>query len=117
MLKDALLKFFKLDGIATNLTGYVETRIELLKIEIKEDIARGLSKALIFVVLAFAFTLFTFFASMAVAYKIGEYLSVASGFAIVGGLYLLIAISLFLMRESITQRIEKQVLNITKKRK
>ena len=117
MLKDALLKFFKLDGIASNLTGYVETRIELLKIEIKEDIARGLSKASIVIVLIFAFSLFTFFASMALAYKIGEYWGVASGFAVVGGIYLLIALSLVFMRESITAMIEKQVLNITKKKK
>jgi uncharacterized membrane protein YqjE len=117
MLKDSLIKFFKLDGIASNLTGYVETRMELLKIEIKEDVARGVSKVVIFVVLAFAFTLFVFFLSMALAYKLGEYVGAWGGFAIIAGAYLLVALILYTMRDTLSHKIEKQVLEITKKRK
>ena len=43
MLKDTLAKFFKVDSLIENLTGFVETRVELLKIEVKEDFAKGLA--------------------------------------------------------------------------
>jgi membrane protein YdbS with pleckstrin-like domain len=117
MLKDRLIKFFKLDSMANNLTGYLEARMELLKIEIKEDVARGVSKAVVFVVLAFAFCLFIFFISVGAAYWIGESLGVPAGFAIISAVYLLIAIVLYVKREEISHKIEKQVLEITKKSK
>ena len=117
MLKDSLIKFFKLGDIASNFTGYVETRIELLKIEIREDIAKGLSKLVVFVLMAFVFTLFVFFISMAAAYKLGESVGQFGGFAIVAGVYLLLALGVFFMRDSIGKKIEKQVQDITKKRK
>jgi hypothetical protein len=117
MLKDRLIKFFKLDSMANSLTGYLEARMELLKIEIKEDVAKGVSKAVVFVVLAFAFSLFIFFISVGLAYWIGESLGVPAGFAIVSAVYLLIAIILYVKRDEISQKIEKQVLEITKKSK
>jgi uncharacterized membrane protein YqjE len=103
--------------MASSLTGYLEARMELLKIEIKEDVARGVSKAVVFVVLAFAFCLFIFFISVGAAYWIGESLGVPAGFAIVSVVYLLIAIVLYVKRDEISRKIEKQVLEITKKSK
>ena len=117
MLKDTLMKFFKLDGLAANFTGYLETRVELLKLEIKEDIAKGLSKVIVFILMAFVFTLFVFFLSMAAAYKLEEFVGPFGGFAIVAGVYLLGGLVLYLMRDSISKKIEKQVLDITKRKK
>jgi hypothetical protein len=117
MLKDSLIRFFKLDNIASNFTGYIETRMELLKIEIREDITKGLSRVVIFILMAFVFTLFVFFISMAAAYKLGEFAGQFGGFAIIAGVYLLVTLILFLMRERIIRVIEKQVQDITKKRK
>src|SRR5690348_4750862 len=117
MLKDSLIKFFKLDGIASNFTGYVETRMELLKIEIKEDVAKALSKVIVFILLAFVFTLFVLFISMATAYKLAEFVGSFGGFGIVAGLYLVIALLMYFNREEISKKIEKQVLDITKKKK
>jgi uncharacterized membrane protein YqjE len=117
MLKDSLIKFFKLNDIASNLTGYIETRMELLKIEIREDIAKGMSRVIVFILMAFVFTLFVFFVSMAAAYKLGEFAGQFGGFAIIAGIYLLVALVLFLARERLTRVIEKQIQDITKKRK
>ena len=36
-----------MDSLIENITGYVETRIELMKIEMKEELAKGLSKLLV----------------------------------------------------------------------
>ena len=117
MLKDSLLKFFKLDGITNNLVGYVETRMELLKLELREDLARGLARVIVFILMAFVATLFIFFISMALAYKLGEYMGAFGGFAVVAGIYLVAAIVFYTGRERITGLIEKQVMEITKKKK
>jgi hypothetical protein len=117
MLKDTLLKFFKLDGLASNFTAYVETRVELLKLEIKEDIAKALAKVIVFILMAFVFTLFVFFISTAAAYKLGEFVGPFGGFSIVAGMYLIIGLIVFLMRDTISKAIEKQVLDATKKKK
>jgi uncharacterized membrane protein YqjE len=117
VLKDTLLKFFKMDSLIENITGYVETRIELLKIEIKEDVAKGLAKALVFIVVAAALTLFVLLISIAAAFKIGESVGTFGGFAIVAGIYLLLGLFLFLFRDSITGKLEEQLTEIMKKRK
>ena len=117
MLKDSLLKFFKLDGIASNLVGYIETRMELLKLELREDLARGLAKVIVFVMLAFVATLFIFFLSMALAYKLGEHIGVFGGFAVVAGIYLVAGIVCYTSRDRITRLIERQVMEVTNKKK
>jgi uncharacterized membrane protein YqjE len=68
VLKDTFLKFLKMDSLIENITGYVETRIELLKIEIKEEIAKSLSKALVYVIIVGVVMLFVLLISMAGAY-------------------------------------------------
>ena len=117
MLKDSILKFLKLDSLVSHLTGYVETRIELMKLELKEDLARTLSKAIVFLVLGLAFMMFIFFISMAIAYKIGEQIGIFGGFATVAGFYVLVALVLLLFRENIGEKIEKQLKGIMKLKK
>ena len=112
MLKDTLLKLFKLDGLVNNLTGYVETRIELMKFEIKEDMARAIAKVSILLVLAVFFVFFLLFASAAVAHKIGESLGSFAGYGIVAGFYLLLLLIIILLREPISKGLEKKLKNI-----
>ncbi|HEY3402776.1 MAG TPA: phage holin family protein [Ohtaekwangia sp.] len=111
------MKLFKLDGLVSNVTGYVEARIELMKLEIQEDVAKTLGKAIVFVFLAFALTLFIMLISIGVAIKIGESLGKFSGFSIVAGIYLVLALVLFLFRDSISGSFEKQLIGILKKKK
>lgn len=108
VLKESILKFLKLDGILANLTGYIETRVELMKIEIKEDVAKTLAKAVVFIGLGFIFTLVVLFISAAVAYKIAETTGLFAGFAIVAGFYLLLALILWMSREPLTKKLEDQ---------
>lgn len=117
MLKDTLLKFLKMDSLIENITGYVEARIELMKIEIKEEVAKGLAKALVFIVILAVFTLFVMLISVAVALKVGEYVGMFGGFAIVAGFYLLLVLLLSLFRESIIEKLEKQLEGVMKKKK
>jgi uncharacterized membrane protein YqjE len=67
VLKDSILKFLKLESLIENLTGYVETRIELTKMEIREDLAKALANFLLFILLGVVFTFFLILISIAVA--------------------------------------------------
>jgi hypothetical protein len=116
MLKDTILKFLKLDGLVNNLNDYVETRIELLKYEIKEDVARAIAKASIFLVILLMIGLIVVFLSIAAAVKIGEYLGSAVGFSIVSGFYLLLVLILVVSRERLTHAIEEDIKKHFKKK-
>lgn len=116
MLKDSILKLFKLDNLVNNMTGYVEARMELVKLEVKEDLTKAIAKLSVFVFLAFAFTLFLMFFSVAIAFKIGESIGTFEGFAIVAGFYLATTFILFFFRDAISTSIEKQITDIMKKK-
>jgi len=106
-----------MDSLIENITGYVEARIELMKIEMKEEVAKGLAKALVFIVMTAVFTLFILLISMAAAYKVGESVGTYGGFTIVAGFYLLVGLILYLFRNSITQKLEEQLEERMKKKK
>lgn len=112
MLKDTILKFLKLDGLVNNLTGYIEARIELMKYEVKEDIARAISKVAIFLVVAVFFVFFLLFASAAIAHKIGESLGSFAGYGIVAGFYLLLLLLILAFRSNISKSLEKKLKDI-----
>lgn len=106
MLKDTLSKFFKLDSIIENLTGLVETRVELLKVEVKEDVSKALAKAVAYLFIAFILALFLTFVSIAVALLLGRTLGHVVGFSIVGAVYLIIGLILWFSREKIITELE-----------
>ena len=106
MLKDSILKLLKLDSLMEHITGYVETRIELMKVEVREQLANAISKVLLYVVILSFLMLFVLLFSLAVAYKIGEHLGTFGGFAIVSGFYLLIGVLLVVFREPLSDKIE-----------
>ena len=61
-IKDTIFKFLKIDNLVANLSGYIESRISLFKIEMQEDIARVLAKSLVYVAMMFfAFLFLVFF--------------------------------------------------------
>jgi hypothetical protein len=105
-----------MDSLIENITGYVEARIELMKLEMKDEVSKALAKALVFVVIAAVFTLFILLISMAGAYKIGETVGMFGGFAIVAGFYLLIGVLVFLFRGTIMGMIEDQLQEKMKKK-
>ena len=117
MLKDTLLKFLKMDSLIENITGYVETRIELLKLDMKEELSKGLAKALVYVVIVALITLFILLISMAVAYKIAESVGTSGGFAIVAGIYLLLGLLVYAFRNSITDTLENRFQEKMNKKK
>ena len=117
MLKETILKFLKMDSLIEHVTGYVETRIELLKIEMKEELAKTLSKALVYLVIAGMVMLFVLLISMAGAYKIAESVGTSGGFTIVAAIYLLVGLIVFAFRNSITEKLESRFQEKMNKKK
>jgi len=117
VLKDTVLKFLKLDGLVDHVTGYVEARLELMKVEIQDGVSKVLSKALVSVVILAFVTLFVLLMSMALAFKLGESVGAFGGFAIVAGFYFLIGLIAFLYRDTIAERIETKLQEVIKKTK
>jgi uncharacterized membrane protein YqjE len=117
MIRDSLAKFFKVDSLISNLTGYVETRVELLKIEAKEEISKQASNAIVYGAMLFLFAFVLLFFSFAIALKIGERLGNFTGFSIVAGFYLVGGILIFVNREKLIKTIEKKIALKLKKKK
>jgi hypothetical protein len=116
-LKDTILKFLKLDSLVEHLTGFVETRIELMKVEVKEELVRVLSRTVVFLVILSVLTLFVLLFSLAVSYKLGEMVGNFGGFAIVGGFYLLVGLVILAFRTKIYLRVESKLEEIMKRKK
>jgi uncharacterized membrane protein YqjE len=116
MLKDRLLKFLKLDGLIESLSDYFETRVEILKIEIKEDVVRLLAQVLVGLFIAFTALFFLLMISLAIAHVLAERLGTPAGFAIVAGFYLVLVAVFVLFRKDISIKVEKILSEIVKKK-
>lgn len=108
MFKDTISKFFKVDSLLSNLAGYVESKVELLKIEVKEDLANNLAHAVVYLFIAFVAALFLTFLSIAVALVLAERLGNFAGFSIIGGIYLIAGLILMAIREKLISKLEKR---------
>jgi hypothetical protein len=90
--------FFKLLGVNAlidNLKGYVETKIELLKIEVQEKLTTLITLFLVLFCVAIFGVLAFFFLNIALALYLNQILDSAFlGFVILGSFYLLILIVL-----------------------
>jgi len=117
VLKDSVLKFLKLDSLIENFTGYVEARIELTKIEVKEDLAKGLAKVGVFMLMGAVLTLFVILTSIAIALLIGKSIGTFGGFGVVAGFYLLLGLLLYSFRNPITEKLQDQLVQIMNKKK
>jgi len=116
-IKDSIFKFLRLDNLIENLSGYFETRVELIKLEVREEIAKVVSQALMIGVLLLLSLLFILFISFGLATYLNSYFhDSSSGFWIVGGMYGLACLILFLFREKISHSFERQLI-IQAKRK
>lgn len=109
MWKESLLKLLKLDNFVANLTGYVETRVELLKLEMQEEIAKAMARVSVLVVVIASLSLFILFFSVAIALLLAEYVGYYEGFFIVAGFYLVITIFFLATRASISETLEKKL--------
>jgi hypothetical protein len=117
VFKEGIAKFLKLDSLMENVTGYVETRIEILKYDLKEDLSRALSKISVFAIILLSALFFLFFISAGIALEIATHLGYFAGFGIVGGIYVLTAVVIYAQRVSISKKFEQQIKEVIKQTK
>jgi uncharacterized membrane protein YqjE len=116
-IKDSIFKFLKLDNLIGSLTGYVETRLELYKIEIREDVGKALSKALVYAVLGFFAFLFLIFFSIGLAHFINSFLTVTyAGYWIVAAFYGVTFFLMIIFKKDIDSNFEKRFVEMTKRK-
>ncbi len=100
--KEALIRLLNLEKIVANLTKFIEIKLEIYELKLKEQLANIISSiAVLMIILSFGF-LVLFFASMALGFYLNSTLNSSFlGFLIIGGLNLLICILLVMMRDKI----------------
>lgn len=111
-MKDKILKMLKLDSLFENLSGYVESKIELFKVEIREEVVAILSKILVVLLVALCLFFCLILASIGLAYYLGTLVGMTGGLLIVAGIYLLVFILLIVFREQIAEGINTMVITI-----
>ena len=107
-IKELLSRFFHLDSLTESLSGYVEARVELLKLEVREEVAKAMTRVMVLVVIGLLGILFIIFVSMGLALLINEYFEFKyTGFFFVGGFYLILFLIAFAMRQQLIQAMER----------
>jgi ABC-type phosphate/phosphonate transport system permease subunit len=89
----------------TQLTDYVNARIDLAKLEAAENLSRFFASFVTKSVMLYFSLLALIFISFAFAYFLGNILdSISLGFLLTGVLYILLLLLFYYMRESIVER-------------
>ena len=116
-IKNSIVKFLRLDSLISSFSGYVETRLQLYKMEIQEDVGKALSKALVLVVLGFFGFLFLVFFSIGLAHFLNQFMGASfAGYWIVSGIYALAFLLVILFRKDIDANFEKRFTEMTKRK-
>jgi hypothetical protein len=116
--RSGLLKLLKIDQLFDSLAGYIESKIIMLKLEIKEELAATLGKLAVYLIAGFLFMLFLFFVSFAMAVWLNQVTkSVYLGYLSVAGFYLILMILVILFRKylKIKELIEEKLVESIKK--
>jgi len=117
-IKDSIFKFLRLDNFIENLSGYLETRVELIKLEVREEIAKLLSHALMIGLLLLLGLLFILFISLGWANYLNTHFNDSfSGYWIVAAIYGLPCLIIYVFRKRISQFFEQHLIIQAKKKK
>lgn len=116
-IKEKILKFLRLDGLISNLSGYVESRLALAKVEIREEVAGILSRGLVIMLIVLVGFLCMLFLSLAAAQYLNTLLmSDYAGYAIVALFFGLLLVLLLLLRKGFFRMFEKQFSELIRQR-
>lgn len=96
-----LLKLLKLDSLIHTVIDYVETRIDLIKAEAKDNLMVAMRAAAIYGAIAVLGIFFVIMLSITIALVLNAVLNSSFwGFVIVTGIYLITLVTLFMLRNS-----------------
>ena len=104
------MKLFDLEKLVNTLTGYLETRIELLKIDVKEGLSIAITKLIVVCLLSLFGFFILFFAFLGVAALLNEVLDSAYwGYFISATFFGLALVVVLMLREKIADKIRQEV--------
>ena len=116
-LKDKIFKLLHLDNLIENVSGYMEARLDLYKIEIREDLAKVLARSVIYVGIAGFGFLVLMFLSIGLAHFLNRYFAETyAGFWIVAGIYGTGFLIFLIFRKSIDRNFEKHFVEMIKRK-
>lgn len=106
------MKLFDFHKLIEALTGFIETKVELWKLEAKEEIGALIAKTLVVMLLALGAVMVLLFFTLGLAFLLNNVLeSKIWGFVIVGSLYGIVTTGLYLKRRAIVDIIIKRQNN------
>jgi uncharacterized membrane protein len=107
-IKESIFKFLRLDTIMGHLTGYIEAQAQLLKMEVREEVTKMLSRGIVIVAVIVLASLFLLFFSVGLAHYLNGFFTQAFiGYWIVSGIYGLPCAIFLLFHKSISASLEK----------
>ena len=107
-IKESIFKFLRLDHFVENLTGYLETQAKLVKMEVRDEVAKVLAKGLVLITLLLFASLFLLFFSVGLAHYLNSFfLDAFIGYWIIAGIYFIPCFIFLLFRKPISAAIEK----------
>lgn len=107
-IKDSIVKFLRLDNLISNLTGYVETQVKLAKLEVRDEVAKILSRGLVIgSVILFSFLFLLFFSVGMAHYLNGVFEQPFIGYWLVAGFYALPCLLFLIFNKPISVYFEK----------
>ena len=116
-ISESILKFLRLDNIIQHMTGYVETRIELMKAEIRDDVVLAISRSMVMVALFFMGFLCLIFFSIGLAQFLNRFFEESyAGYWSVAGVYGATFLILLVFRKSIYQYFEHKLVQLIKRK-
>jgi uncharacterized membrane protein YqjE len=115
--KDTIFKFLRLENLIDSLTGFVESKIELLKIEIREEVAKVLANALMIFIVALLGLIFLLFVSVGLANYLNTIFDQTHvGYWMVSGIYGIPCLIFVVFRKQIGHKIEARLIEFIKRK-
>jgi uncharacterized membrane protein len=107
-IKEIVFKFLRLDNLFSHITGFVETQAALLKMEVREEVAKILARGLVLGSILLMAFLFLLFLSVGLAHYLNSFFHEAYiGYWIIAGIYGLPCLLFLLFKKSISTAFEK----------
>lgn len=100
-----------------NISGYIEARVLLIKLEVREEVVKVISRGILLIAILFMAVLFLFFISFGLAEYLNSILGDSfTGYWTVAGIYGAGFLLVLIFRKSIDRNFEKKLTEIIKRK-
>lgn len=100
------MKLFDFDKLVASLSGFIETKVELVKMDVEENVKKIVARGVIFVFIGLTISMAIFLLSIGLASFINNLLeSDYWGYIIMAAVYLLVGLMAYLGKEQIYTKV------------